>query len=941
LKSKFVSLILSLAVIAGMMLVPATLPGVPAGVALASNDVTVSIDPATTYTLPSNTFTIDAVINNPNGMDVAIAMIELDFDPNYFTVDSCEKIDFPEHMGAAAIDNVNGTISYQPKAALGSSVNLTTIISARINCTAKLLEGSSTVSWVYESGPPPRTTTAEYGATDYLEGGNMSLMNDGTVIIGSPKLTVDVSPAGKGGVSGFGPFPDVSNRSWGEMVALDAQDTTAGWTFDSWSGDIDFAAATNPNQVTMSALSRSVTANFVELPCDLDVDPNTIPQFKARYASTGGNEDSDTVTISNLGGGTLCWQIGTPPSWNVTDTWTYWNTYDSVPNASSGGFDPFPNPYYDPMAACTENNTALTITVTGEDADNYYARADWPMADPQRTSSTHAAICMQDAVVTVDKCTLDYVHQFANLTIVGVGPAYADVSWVYNGCHGWPYYPGKTWSYNMRIQDPITDKNVTGNAMVTAGPGWDPLMTYPDCYTITHFLTDPMVDTFMMQWWSDTARNFVFQWDGGTFNFPPVDVRILQTASIAGLPGPACCDAPSWLSFDQMAGSCGIGESDVLTVTANTSGLASNSYHNGSFCISGCCGSVDYECVNVSLWVQPATVLTDLHRGLPADALLPDAEYPGDSFFVYVNFSSLGDDFNSIGVTDFAPAGWLVETNSSWCVPPASYNKSNYNKAEYAWAGPYNASATFSAKYKVTIPDTATAGSNFWPECSAMPCPPCDGSPINNYPAWVDYWIVADGPFETPICDDREKVVTVPGCVVGETRDVNANLLDTVTVTLYEQPMDWEATDSSSLVPVSTIPAPEHASVEGGTFSEDPTTWYENCADDTGYYWQNASKYCYYSINTSNMHPTRNFSHPDYIDWSTPEKLAAGYRMDFEADYGLVCMAASMSYAMESVNHWLFVPIDEFAVPHPEWQIHSWKADESIHSWQFPCGCNC
>ena len=938
-KSKFISLIVTIAVVLTMVGLPVAMPGV----ALASSNVTVSIDPATTYTLPSNSFTIDAVINNPDGMEVAIAMVELDFDTSYFTVDSVTKIDFPEDMGAAAIDNVNGTISYQPKTALGTSINLTTIISARINCTAKLLEGSSTVSWVYESGPPPRTTTVEYGATDYLEKGNTSLMNDGTVIIGSPKLTVDVSPAGKGDVNVDGAipgsYPDISSWGWGQNVPLTAVDSEPGWTFDSWSGDL--SGNTTPDSITMDTLAKSVTANFVELPCELDVDPTTMPQFKARYASTGGNEDNGTVTISNLGGGTLCWQIGTPPVWSVGDTWTYWNTYDSIPNASSGGFDNFSNPYYDPTAPCLTNNTALTIAVTSEDADNYYALADWPMTNPQRTSSTNASLCMYDASVVVDKCTMDYVSQHANLLIAPLNmTAYADVTWTYNGCHGWPYYLGKTWSYNMRIKDPVTDKNITGNAMVTA-TGWDPLMTYSDCYTITHFLTNPMVDTFMMQWWSDTARNFVFQWDGGTFKSPPVDVRILQSKSITGLPGPACCDAPSWLSFDQMAGDCGIGESDVLTVTANTSGLATNSYHNGSFCVSGCCGSVDYECVNVSLWVQPATVLTDLVRGLPADAMLPDAEYPGDSFFVYVNFSSLANDFNSIGVTDFAPAGWLVETNSSWCVPPASYNKSNYNKAEYAWAGPYNSSATFSAKYEVTIPDTATAGSNFWPECSAMPCPPCDGSPINNYPAWVDYWIGADGPFETPICDDREKVVTVPGCVVGETRDVNADLLDTVTVTLYEQPMVWEATDSSSLVPISTIPAPEHASVEGGNFSEDPTTWYENCADDTGYYWQYASKYCFYPINTSDMHPTRNFSHPDYIDWSTPEKLAAGYRMDFEADYGLVCKAASMSYAMESVNHWLFVPVDEFDVPHPEWQIHSWKADESIHSWQFPCGCNC
>jgi hypothetical protein len=146
--------------------------------------------------------------------------------------------------------------------------------------------------------------------------------------------------------------------------------------------------------------------------------------------------------------------------------------------------------------------------------------------------------------------------------------------------------------------------------------------------------------------------------------------------------------------------------------------------------------------------------------------------------------------------------------------------------------------------------------------------------------------------------------------------------------------MGDEPEDSDASVMVVT---PVNWTDAGGNF----TTRYENCADDTGYYYQVASKYCYYTIDTSSMTSPRNVPHPDYIDWSTPEKLVAGYRMDFEGDYGLICKGADMSYAMESINHWLFVPIDQYAVPHPEWQLHSWKAMESIHSWQYPCGCGC
>ena len=183
--------------------------------------------------------------------------------------------------------------------------------------------------------------------------------------------------------------------------------------------------------------------------------------------------------------------------------------------------------------------------------------------------------------------------------------------------------------------------------------------------------------------------------------------------------------------------------------------------------------------------------------------------------------------------------------------------------------------------------------------------------------SWVEYWFGPEGPWASCIDGDYQKIVTVPGCVVGETRDVNADPLDTVLVTLYESPMVWEDNDSSTM------------------------TNYENCADDTGLYWQWASKYCYFSINTSAMPSTRNPNYPLLIDWSTPELLALGFTMDFEGDYGLVCKAASMSYAMESVNHWLFTPIDGMAIPHPEWKLSNWKAMESVHSWQFPCGCNC
>jgi hypothetical protein len=364
---------------------------------------------------------------------------------------------------------------------------------------------------------------------------------------------------------------------------------------------------------------------------------------------------------------------------------------------------------------------------------------------------------------------------------------------------------------------------------------------------------------------------------------------------------------PTWLSFNKTSGSLGINASEGLLVTASSSELAEGNY-TGNFTISA---PGQEKTVDVSLKVTSETTIV-VTRELPPDALDADAEYPGDSFYVYVNFTAPRDEFNSIGLTDLAPAGWEVETNVSWCDPVASWTKGEGNKAEYAWSGEssgYNKNTTFSAKYLVTIPATASPGINEWPNCE-----------IDK--AWLEYWFGAVGPYKSCITGEWQKVITVPGKVWGETRDVNADLLTTTLVVLSEQPPEIgdEPEDSDS--------------------STAPDAIYSDDADDTGQYYLTASKYCYFALNTSAMPAPRNPWNDLYIDLGTTAKLAAGYNLDFEGDYGLVPKACNMSYAMESVNHWLFVPVDGMAVPHPEWQLSNWKATESVHSWQFPMGCN-
>ena len=558
----------------------------------------------------------------------------------------------------------------------------------------------------------------------------------------------------------------------------------------------------------------------------------------------------------------------------------------------------------------------LTMVVTDDtDPDVYNVFVNWTPSAVRMITVTDPPMgpipaIMVNATAELDKCTLEFVQQNANLQVyVGAWvPATAELKWTYNGCHGWPYSLGKSWSYDATQQ------------LVVAGVP-NPLIVLPTCYAMvtaytnvsamlgplggwywetTHFVNpvDPANTTFMQTYWDDASKCFVTQWDGATFTAPPVDIRVLLAATVAPEP-PA---PPAWLSFDKSSGALGISGAEDLTVTANTSGLAVGVY-NGSFTISAC-GSIQTEVIDCTFEVLEATTI-DVIRDLPADAMDQDAEYPGDTFYVWVNFTAPVDDFNAVGLTDLAPAGWDVHTDVSWCSPVADWTLSPGNKVEYAWNGPYGVGQVFSAKYLVTIPATADVGLNDWP----------DGDCAK---AWAEYWFGPVGPFESCITGEWQKLVTVPGTVCGETRDVNADLLTSTMVRLYEEVMVYEDDDSSTA----------------------PDALYCNDVDDTGLYWQSASKYCYFTLDTNAMPLSRNPWHADNIDFSTVALLAVGYTMDFEGDYGLVPRACTMSYAMESVNHWLFVPIDLSLTPHSEWQLSSWKAMESVHSWQFPAGCN-
>ncbi len=187
---------LSISIVAAVCLGLTMVPGAPpAKVALAAGNVTIGIQPETMTVLPGDPFDVEVWVQNPDGNDIFGVQSRLDFDSSYFNVTGITNGPIMSEIADSSFDNVNGTADHAASMPLppGNSTNATSVLVATIHCKAHALEGASTIDFVYQSSPPFRKTMVTFGATDYLESGNMSLMHSGTVRIGVPPA-ISVSP---------------------------------------------------------------------------------------------------------------------------------------------------------------------------------------------------------------------------------------------------------------------------------------------------------------------------------------------------------------------------------------------------------------------------------------------------------------------------------------------------------------------------------------------------------------------------------------------------------------------------------------------------------------------------------------------------------------------------------------------------------------------------
>jgi len=348
------SVVLCLGVILALTLVP----GAPPKVALAQALVCgFEIQPNVTKVGFDEAFSVNVTVMDPTAADMAGFSMYLLYDPTYVNVTG---ISYPATLPNGQAPDLspppptnpdyNNTagwafLQYGPKPGY-PNIN-ESFVFATVSFTSQSSTGVSGLN--FTPGSKPYVTFIK----DPMAGSilNWTKVVDGTVMVGAPNLTVNVTPAGKGTVkiNGVAPssYPDVSTWDWDDVVNLLAVNSTPGWGFVSWTGNL--TGSTNPTSITMDDFTKNVTANFMELPPAILALPSSL-NFSA---NVGENPPNQTLQICNGGGYILNWSA------NITDGNVTWLSMSPTMGIN--------------LAAAQCNSTQVAVNVTGLTAGTYHA----------------------------------------------------------------------------------------------------------------------------------------------------------------------------------------------------------------------------------------------------------------------------------------------------------------------------------------------------------------------------------------------------------------------------------------------------------------------------------------------------------------------------------------------------------------------------------------
>jgi len=350
-RNKIISVVLCLGVILAVALVPGA---PPPRVALANgNDLGFEIQPNMTRVGFTEDFTVNAVVTHYAG-DSDTWQMMLRFDPTLLEVTSVVRpTTLPNgqspdpYPGEPTINNTAGWV-YDGYGIPPMTPNINqTFVFSTIHFRSKSATGASPLNFTYEGAY--YSTQVILVGSDYL---NWTRVVNGTVMVGTPQLTVNVTPAGKGDVDISGAsipssYPNTTTWAWDDVVNLTAVNSTPGWGFVSWTGD---SPGTNSSMsITMDNFTKNVTANFAELPPAILALPPSL-NFSA---NVGENPPNQTLDICNGGGYILNWSA------NITGVNVTWLSMSPM----SGGN----------LSAADCNSTQVAVNVTGLTAGTYHA----------------------------------------------------------------------------------------------------------------------------------------------------------------------------------------------------------------------------------------------------------------------------------------------------------------------------------------------------------------------------------------------------------------------------------------------------------------------------------------------------------------------------------------------------------------------------------------
>jgi len=279
---KFLSVSIVVAVCLGLTMVPAA---VLPEVALAqTKTVGMEVVPSVTNVGYDENFSVSINITDTVAQDMAAWTVYLLFNTSLLSVTGIDPVvTLPTGYAADDIpgyptwDNATGVVDHQSGTGVGDPYVNTSFEVMTVHFRSKDVPGTAHLNFV-AINPIKQTSVLNPDALGVL---NWAMVVNGTVRVGSPKLTVNVAPALKGNVTinAVTPssYPNTTDRSWDEVVNLTAVVSVPSWTFINWSGDLSGSA--NPTNITMDD-SKNVTANFAPnctLTMAVDGNGTTVP----------------------------------------------------------------------------------------------------------------------------------------------------------------------------------------------------------------------------------------------------------------------------------------------------------------------------------------------------------------------------------------------------------------------------------------------------------------------------------------------------------------------------------------------------------------------------------------------------------------------------------------------------------------------------------------